>query len=60
MMSEAQTAFGPLGEMFASDIDADVAGINAFIGSLSGPNKSRSSRATTSSSWGEDPAALRA
>ncbi|MGH7438219.1 MAG: penicillin acylase family protein, partial [Polyangiaceae bacterium] len=41
MMSEAQTAFGPLGEMFANDIDADVAGINAFIDSLAGANKAK-------------------
>jgi acyl-homoserine lactone acylase PvdQ len=41
MMSDAQSAFGPLGATFASDIDADLAGINAFIDSLSGKNKAK-------------------
>lgn len=41
MLGAAEAAFGPLGSLLASDIDADLAGINAFIDSLAGPNASK-------------------
>ncbi len=41
MSTAAEGAFGSLGAVLASDITADVAGINAFIDSLAGKNKSK-------------------
>jgi acyl-homoserine lactone acylase PvdQ len=41
MMTASDAAFGSLGDILASDINADVAGVNAFIDSLSGKNASK-------------------
>ena len=41
MTTAVDAAFGPLGSLLKSDIDADLAGINAFIDSLSAKNKSK-------------------
>jgi acyl-homoserine lactone acylase PvdQ len=41
MVSALPTRLGKLGSLIASDLDADVAGINAYIDSLSGPNAAK-------------------
>jgi acyl-homoserine lactone acylase PvdQ len=41
MADEASAKLGPLGPMVLQDIDADLAGVNAFIASLSGANASK-------------------
>jgi acyl-homoserine lactone acylase PvdQ len=41
MVDETRTKFGTLGDLLATDIDADVAGLNAFVDSLKGANASK-------------------
>ncbi|HZU84826.1 MAG TPA: penicillin acylase family protein, partial [Polyangiaceae bacterium] len=38
MLDDTQAEFGSLGQLFIQDVDADLAGINAYIDSLSGSN----------------------
>jgi acyl-homoserine lactone acylase PvdQ len=41
MVSALPTRLGKLGTLIVSDLDADVAGINAYVDSLSGPNAAK-------------------
>lgn len=41
MFDATVAKFGDLGAFLAQDVDADIAGINAFIDSLSGPNRAK-------------------
>ncbi|MBV9948753.1 MAG: penicillin acylase family protein, partial [Myxococcales bacterium] len=41
MLEETRAKFGTLGDQFVADLDGDLAGINAYIDSLSGANAAR-------------------
>jgi acyl-homoserine lactone acylase PvdQ len=41
MIDEAQVKFGSLGALIVKDLDGDVAGVNAYIDSLSGANAAK-------------------
>jgi acyl-homoserine lactone acylase PvdQ len=56
MTTQAESAFGSLGPVFASDMAADIAGINAYIDSLSTTNASKRPPEYTLIRGGQPPA----